>query len=145
MLAAFAALAAVASAAPAAADVTVVEIDHATRIKLNGAAASVFTGNASIADVAIINSNTMMVIGKGFGVTNVVALDGSGRTIMDRRVQVSPGADGRMTLYRGVVANNFACSPMCERTPMPGEPNAVFEPYNTPVETYQKRQSAGSK
>ena len=123
---------------------TTVQIDQATRLPVSGSAASVFVGNASIADVAVVNSGTVMVIGKAYGLTNVVVLDRAGRTLMDRQVQVSPGNDGRMTLYRAAVPNNFTCSPTCERTPMPGEPNTgVFDAYTAPYDAYGARQRSG--
>ncbi len=136
-------LALIASPALAAGTLTV-PLDRSQRVSLNGSAANVFIGNASIADVAIINRNTLVVTGKGYGLTNIMVLNTAGQTIFDREVQVSPGNGGQVTLYRAGSPSNYSCSPTCERTAMPGEPGpGAFEVYNPPVETYQKRQTTG--
>ena len=142
-LAAAALLAVIASPALAAGTM-MVSLDKSERVSLNGSAANIFIGNSSIADVAIINRNTLVVTGKGYGRTNILVLNGNGQIIMDRDVQVSPGNDGHMTLYRAGSPSNYACAPTCERTAMPGEPGpGTFEVFNPPVETYQKRQTTG--
>lgn len=143
--AAIAALLTLAAAAPAMADGMTVQIDHSTRVSLPGSAANVFVGNASIADAILVDRRNLVVVGRGYGVTNLLVIDGAGRTILNREIQVSPGNAGRMTLYQGTGSNNFTCSPTCERTPMPGERGPQpFDNYNDPYLSYQKRAQAGS-
>ena len=55
-----------------------VEIDRSARIQLRGAAASVIVANPQIADVSVVDANTLFIVGKGYGVTEVVAVDGVG-------------------------------------------------------------------
>lgn len=112
-LAAAAVLAVIASPALAAGSMSV-PIDTSERVTLKGGAANVFVGNATIADVAIINRNTLVVTGKGYGQTNLLVLDSAGRTIFERMVQVSSASSGRMTLYRAASPSNYACGPSCE-------------------------------
>jgi Flp pilus assembly secretin CpaC len=114
-----AAIAAIADPAFAAGTLSV-PIDTSQLVSLKGAAASVFVGNAAIADVSVVNRNTIVVTGKGYGLTNLMVLNTAGRTIMERQVQVGAGSEGRMTLYRGSAASNFSCAGSCERIAEPG-------------------------
>ena len=52
-----------------------VEIDHATRVQLRAPAGSVIVANPRIADVTVVDANTLFITGKGYGVTEVVAVD----------------------------------------------------------------------
>ena len=51
-----------------------VQVDRSQRVQLRGPVASVIVGNPLIADVTVVNSNTLFVTGKGYGVTEVVAV-----------------------------------------------------------------------
>jgi Flp pilus assembly secretin CpaC len=93
---------------------TVVQINHSQRLALSGAAAQVFVGNPAIADVAVVNHNTLMLTGKAYGLTNLQVLDHAGRTILNREVQVSANTAGAVTLYRGAKASNYTCAPACQ-------------------------------
>jgi len=62
----------------------------------------------------------MVILGRAYGLTNIIVTDRMGRTIFQQEVNVAAAASGRVSLYRGTLVNNFACAPHCERTPMPG-------------------------
>lgn len=55
-------------------------------VKLTSLAATVVVGNPEIADVAMQDGTTAFVTGKGFGTTNVIAMDAEGRQIASFRV-----------------------------------------------------------
>jgi Flp pilus assembly secretin CpaC len=81
-----------------------VEIDQAQRVQLRGPAGSVIVGNPAIADVTVVDANTLYITGKGFGVTEVVAIDAIGRTVFQSQVVVSDGSgSGRVRIWRGRV------------------------------------------
>ena len=90
-----------------------VEIDHSTRVQLGGAAGSVIVGNPQIADVTVVDANTLFVTGKGYGVTEVVAVDGVGRTLFQRDVVVTGGSTGSVRVWRGGQATEMACASSC--------------------------------
>lgn len=90
-----------------------VEIDRSTRVQLRGAAASIIVGNPQIADVSLIDANTMFIVGKGYGVTEVVAVDGVGRTLFQREVVVTGGSTGSVRVWRGAQATEMACGSSC--------------------------------
>ncbi len=144
LLAAFAALAISGSAL---AQGVPVRIDQATRISLSAPARDVFIGNPSVADVTVIDGRNLLVMGKAYGVTNLVVLDARGRTILDRQIIVSASDDGRVSFYRGPDVYNYSCSPRCERTPMPGERDTgegVYGRWAGPYQAYPERAAAAA-
>ena len=90
-----------------------VEIDRSARVQLHGAAASIIVGNPQIADVSLVDANTMFIVGKGYGVTEVVAVDGVGRTLFQREVVVTGGSTGSVRVWRGAQATEMACGVSC--------------------------------
>lgn len=103
------------AAAPALAQSIDVPIDQSRRITLPGVAADIAVGNPAIADVTVMDGRNLLVTGKGYGVTNVLALDRNGRAIFERMVVVSAPADGRVSVYRGPNVQEYACGATCER------------------------------
>ncbi len=103
-------------ATPALAQTLSVRADQAVRIALSAPAKDVAVGNPAIADVMVLDERNILVLGKGYGTTNVIALDRSGRLILDRVVVVSAADAGVVTVYKGTSASRYACAPRCEVT-----------------------------
>jgi Flp pilus assembly secretin CpaC len=103
------------AAAPALAQSIAVPIDQSRRIALPGAAADIAVGNPGVADVTVVDERNLLVTGKGYGVTNVLALDRAGRTLFDRMVVVSAAQEGVVSVYRGAALQQYACDTTCER------------------------------
>ncbi len=146
-LALLAALSVLTAAGAAVAQGLPVRIDQATRVTLSAPARDVVVGNPSVADVTILDARNILVMGKGYGVTNIVVIDARGRTILDRQIVVSAADDGRVSFYRGPDVYNYACSPRCERTPMPGERDSgsgVYSQWSGPYTTYSDRAAAAA-
>jgi Flp pilus assembly secretin CpaC len=61
-----------------------VMLDHATILKMPERVATLVVGNPLIIDVSIQPGGIMVLTGKGFGVTNLLALDRSGKLLMDK-------------------------------------------------------------
>ena len=53
------------------------------------------------------------ITGKGYGVTEVVAVDGVGRTLFQREVVVTGGSTGSVRVWRGGEAVEIACGARC--------------------------------
>ena len=149
-----AALAVVAMAPSAAvAQTLATPIDQGVRIALPPGTQSVLIGNPAIADVSVLDSHSAMIMGRAYGVTNLMIIDSHGRTVSDRQVVVSDPDLNRVTAYRGTVGSggffgssggvihmeNYACSPRCVRTPMPGESQNDYHNYSPAYEDYQRR------
>ncbi len=129
-------LATLASAAQA----VTVHIDENTLVNLGAPAGSVVIGNPSIADVSLITPRRVAILGRSYGVTNVIVTDRMGHTILSQQINVAPADVGRVSVYRGTWVHNFACSPRCERTPMAGEEKTtVYEEFANPYKDYGER------
>ncbi|WP_421729894.1 pilus assembly protein N-terminal domain-containing protein [Brevundimonas sp.] len=89
------------------------QVDRSQRIALRGAADSVIVGNPLIADVTVVDANTLFVTGKGYGVTEIVAVDAIGRTLFQNQVIVTGGQTGSVRVWRGATATEMACASSC--------------------------------
>ena len=99
-----------------------VEIDQAQRVQLRGPAGSVIVGNPAIADVTVVDANTLYITGKGYGVTEIVAVDAIGRTVFQSQVVVTDGSGtGRVRVWRGAQATEMACAASCSASSRNGD------------------------
>lgn len=98
------------------ADTLDVLLDQATLMTLPDKVATIVVGNPMIADIAVQSGGLVVVTGKGFGSTNLIALDRAGKTLMERTIVVK-GASGTDTVqvYRGLQRETYSCTPNCER------------------------------
>ncbi|UGX85286.1 pilus assembly protein N-terminal domain-containing protein [Phyllobacterium meliloti] len=112
---ALALLAAVSSAAQAGADTGIhVVMNQATVLKLARPADTVVVGDPEIADAVVKDSKTVVLTGKGFGVTNIVIMDADGGAIVDDHVLVSRSVANTVRVYRRAAVQTLSCSPFCE-------------------------------
>jgi len=126
-LRAFAAVAAMLLAGPAAADGIEVVLDQARIQKLPAHVATVVIGNPLIADIAIQQGGQMVVTGKAYGATNFIALDRDGKVLAEHRIEVVGPRDG-VVVYRGVERESYSCTPQCERRVVLGDSAGFFDP-----------------
>jgi hypothetical protein len=101
--------------APAAQDELDVVVDQATVVKLPDNVATIVVGNPLIADVSLQSGGMLVVTGKGYGATNVVALDRTGAVLMERSVRVQGPHGNVVVVYRGIQRETYSCQPNCER------------------------------
>ncbi|UDF03754.1 pilus assembly protein N-terminal domain-containing protein [Asticcacaulis sp. AND118] len=113
----------------AAAQKIVVEKNHSARVSLVSAAGSVIVGNPAIADVTVVDSRTLYIIGRGFGRSSVTVTDGYGRTIFDGDVVVGTPVEGGVTVFKGLKATTLICSRTCT------EPTEGMDTSNNPPQT----------
>ena len=90
-----------------------IDIDQSTRVPLRAPAGSVIVGNPRIADVTVVDANTLFITGKGYGVTEVVAVDVLGRTVFQSEIVVTAGDSGRVRVWRGARPTEMACASTC--------------------------------
>ena len=140
ILIAVAAAAAVLTVSPGPALAVMVHMDQTTVVELRAPVGNVLVANPAIADVSLISPQKLAILGRSYGLTNVIVTDRMGRTIFQQQVNVAAAPTGRVSLYRGALVNNFACAPHCERTPMPGEEkSSTYEPYSLGYKDYSDR------
>lgn len=100
--------------AQAKADTISVNVDQAKVIRLPDRVATIVIGNPLIADANLQSGGLLVITGKGYGATNLVALDRGGRVLMDKTVQVGgPGTSDLVVVYKGVARESYSCSPEC--------------------------------
>ena len=108
--------------APAAlADPFKVSVDQTVAVKIDAPANSVIIGNATVADVAVHDANTILITGKAFGTTNVVVLDRGGKEIWANTLNVGGEPDTDLTIVRKGGTYTYSCVDKCRATPMVGD------------------------
>ncbi len=127
LFAAAAGLAALASSSVRAnANELIVKFDQSQIIKLPRPVAEIIIGNPMIADVAIQSSNMLVVTGKSFGLTNLIALDADRNIIVDQRVMVQRDNARLLFLTKAGKRETYNCSPQCNPTITVGDDAAYF-------------------
>jgi hypothetical protein len=109
-----------------------IELNQSRRVALHGTAANVFVADPAVADVTMIDSHSVIVLAKGYGVTQVLVTDHAGHVLMDSHVAVVGSDAGRVTVYRGETAMDYHCSSRCEiltsQVPSAAAPGAQAAP-----------------
>lgn len=103
-----------AMSAPASAEGISIVMNQARIVKLAREADTVIVGNPEIADASVQDASTLVLTGRGFGVTNLVVLDVQGRPIIDEQVVVSRQAANSVRVYRRAAVQTLSCTPLCE-------------------------------
>jgi Flp pilus assembly secretin CpaC len=134
----FAAALLAAAAAPAGAagkhtlvkdDAVALALDEVHTLTFRAPVATVYVGNPAIADVTMVDSRHAFVQGKGFGRTNIVALNRDNVQVFNTHITVT-GNDGggTVTLNRGAQRVTLNCAGgRCEPTPTPGDSKDAYE------------------
>lgn len=118
---------AAAATAPARAETVTVHVDQARVMRLPERVATIVIGNPLIADATLQAGGIVVLTGKGFGATNMLALDRAGKVVMDNTVQVQgPATSDLVVVYRGVERQSYSCSPDCEPRITLGDAPAYF-------------------
>lgn len=102
------------AAAPAQAEAIRVLMNQAKIVKLARPADTIVIGNPMIADASVQDASTIVLTGKGFGVTNLVILDAEGAPIVDEEIVVSRHATNSVRIYRRAQVQTLSCTPYCE-------------------------------
>lgn len=109
------------------ADTVNVVLDQATILHLPNKVATVVIGNPAVADATLQAGGLLVVTGKGYGTTNLVALDARGDTLAEHLLHVGGTRDeGKLTIYRGVERETWSCAPKCERSVVLGDSPTFF-------------------
>jgi Pilus formation protein N terminal region len=90
-------------------------LDQATLFKLPERAGTVVIGNPLIADVSLQAGGVAVITPKGYGATNVVALDRDGAVLLQKAIVVTSPAGRVVYVYRGPRRMTYACDPDCSR------------------------------
>jgi Flp pilus assembly secretin CpaC len=105
----------------------VVRYDQSQLLRLPRPIDHVIIGNPSIADVTVQAGNLLIVTGKTFGVTNIIALDAQKNIIQDQRVIVQRDDQRTVNLTKGAARQSYSCTPNCEAQLVIGDETAFYE------------------
>ena len=103
-----------------------VYLDQSRVLKLPERTATLVVGNPLIADISLQTGGVLVLTGKGFGTTNLIALDRNGALLMEHPVQVQGPRENVVAVYRGVDRESYSCTPDCNRRIMLGDTAAYF-------------------
>ena len=100
-----------------------VDVKRPQILRLSRPAASVIVGDPTVADVAVHSTDTLLVLGRSYGTTNVIAMDTAGRVILDSDIHVSEHvARGGLRIHNGDNARStYHCTPNCLPSPSLGD------------------------
>lgn len=103
-----------------------VNIDQATLARIPERVATLVIGNPLIADASLQTGGILVVTGKGYGSTNLIALDRSGNVLTEKQVEVIGPRERTITVFRGVQRETYSCEPLCERRITLGDGDTFF-------------------
>jgi len=104
-----------------------VTLDEAKIAELPKRVATVVIGNPLIADISLQPNGQAVVTGKGYGRTNMIALDHNGKVLMDQKIQVNGPTRDVVVIYRGLNRETYSCAPQCERRITLGDEPKYFD------------------
>ena len=120
-----------------------VPMDEVRMLSFVRPVSTVYVGNPTIADINVIDSKHVFVLGKTFGSTNIIALDAEGKQVANNRVTVFGRSGSVVTLNKGIDQQTFACTgARCENAPTPGDSE---KGYDSAMGQIEKHLGMGSK
>lgn len=128
-----------ATPASAATDSVALALDEVRTVTFQTPVATVYVGNPTIADVTMLDARHAFVQGKGYGSTNLVALNRDNKQIFNARVAVVGAKDAdTVTLNRGTQRITLTCAGgRCEPTPVPGDDQKAFDSASAALGAHQ--------
>jgi len=108
-----------------------VELNKTQVLHLPGPASAVVIGNPEVADVSVHSQNTIFLVGRSYGETNLTVLDTHGQVILNSNVTVGQtlAADGVRLYKMGEGRQTYSCAPQCLPAPILGD-SPVFKAEN---------------
>lgn len=108
-------------------DTVTVMIDHAKVIRLPERAQTVIVGNPIVADITVQKNGVLVVTGKSYGVTNLIALDAAGAMLAESLISVqAPPTESLVTVQRGFERESYSCTPNCQPSLLLGDSAKFF-------------------
>jgi hypothetical protein len=122
-------------------DAIAVALDQAKLIRIPDRVNTIVIGNPLIADASVQSGGILVITGRGYGSTNIIALDRAGTPLLEREILVG-GPRDVVVVYRGIERETYSCSPKCEPRTTIGD-NAVFFTKNLSQTTTWSAQAQG--
>jgi hypothetical protein len=124
-----------------------VDLDQVRTVTFRTPVSTIYVGNPSIADINMIDSRHAFVLGKGYGTTNLIALNRNGVAIVNEQITVLGEQGSMVTLNRGAQRMTYNCaSRTCQPIPVPGDGKDAFDAASGQLTAHQdmnKKAAAG--
>ena len=122
-----------------------VTIDKTQILRLPAPASTVVVGNPSIADVSIHSENTLFIVGRGYGETNIIILDKNNEMIMDTNILVKNPRTGVRLFKVGKGKETYSCTPYCMQAPILGDIPSYVSKYSGKEQIIQSSPSTAAQ
>lgn len=105
-------------------------MNQARLLKLPDGVSTLVIGNPAIADATLQPGNLLVITGKSYGRTNLIALDSRGAVLLEHDIAVAQHGSETVTVYRGPSGGRqtLDCTPRCEPSVTIGDAPDMFEP-----------------
>jgi hypothetical protein len=134
---------AVTAAQPEALPIVTVLVDNAKLIRLPERTQTVVVGNPFIAEVTPQKNGVLILTGKSFGSTNLIALDSAGALIAETTIRVEASSAATITVQRGMERESLSCTPNCQPSAQLGDAAKYFDPTSGQADKRRSLASGG--
>lgn len=134
---------AAAAAQPETLPVVTVIVDNAKVIRLPEKTQTVVVGNPFIAEVTPQKNGVLILTGKSFGSTNLIALDSAGALIAETMIRVEASREATITVQRGMERESLSCTPNCQPSAQLGDAAKYFDPASGQADKRRALASSG--
>lgn len=129
---------------PEALPVVTILVDNAKVIRLPERTSTVIVGNPIIAEVTPQKNGVLVLTGKSFGSTNLIALDNAGAMVAETMIRVEASRDSTITVQRGLDRESFSCTPNCQPAVQLGDSAKYFGDTSGQADARRKLATSGS-
>lgn len=105
-----------------------VTINQSRIISLSEPASTFVVGNPSIADANFASPTKVLILGKAYGATNLIALDASGKIILNTKLHVVTNQSNQVSLFKGSAKQSLDCYGDCVAMIDLGDDISIVEP-----------------
>lgn len=125
--------------------VVTVVVDNAKVMRLPERTQTVIVGNPIIADVTLQKNGVLVLTGKSFGATNLIALDDAGAMLAETTIRVEASQASVITVQRGAEErNSYSCTPYCQPSVQLGDSTKYFGDVSSQAETRRTLATGGT-
>ncbi|GJE34739.1 pilus assembly protein N-terminal domain-containing protein [Methylobacterium oxalidis] len=118
--------------------VITVLVDNAKVMRLPERTQTVVVGNPIIADVTLQKNGVVVLTGKSYGSTNLIALDAAGAMLAESQIRVEAPQTAVITVQRGLDRESYSCTPNCQPSMQLGDSLKYFGEVSQQAENRRK-------